>query len=286
MERVKLVDVARAAGVHPGTASRALAPDSSGLVSPETVRRVVRAAERLGYVPNTLARGLRMARSFMIGMVVPDITNPLFPPDGARGRAGPEHRRLHPGAHRHRQRRRLRAAPGRPAAGAGHRRVPAGDRPVERRAARRAGRRRRSGRADQPQHRRAPAALRRGGRPYRRLGRRRPPGRARPPPHRPPGRARRTRPPAASAPPPSGRRSAATSCPPDVASCDPARRTARTRARRRPSGCWPRPPSSPRSSPATTSSPSGRCGCWLRPGCAAHATCRWSASTTCRSSTS
>ena len=80
MERVKLVDVARAAGVHPGTASRALAPDSSGLVSPETVRRVVRAAERLGYVPNTLARGLRMARSFMIGMVVPDITNPLFPP--------------------------------------------------------------------------------------------------------------------------------------------------------------------------------------------------------------
>lgn len=80
MQRVKLVDVARAAGVHPGTASRALSADAGGLVSPDTVRRVVRAAERLGYVPNTIARGLRTARSFLVAMVVPDVTNPLFPP--------------------------------------------------------------------------------------------------------------------------------------------------------------------------------------------------------------
>ncbi|MDX6210399.1 MAG: LacI family transcriptional regulator [Frankiales bacterium] len=80
MERVKLIDVARAAGVHPGTASRALSPEAGSLVSAETARRVVRAAERLGYVPNTVARGLRTARSFLIGMVVPDVTNPLFPP--------------------------------------------------------------------------------------------------------------------------------------------------------------------------------------------------------------
>jgi LacI family transcriptional regulator len=80
MQRVKLVDVARAAGVHPGTASRALSADTGGLVSPDTVRRVVRAAERLGYVPNTVARGLRTARSFLVAMVVPDVTNPLFPP--------------------------------------------------------------------------------------------------------------------------------------------------------------------------------------------------------------
>ena len=80
MQRVKLIDVAQAAGVHPGTASRALNPDAGGLVSAETTRRVVRAAKRLGYVPNTLARGLRTARSFVVGMVVPDITNPLFPP--------------------------------------------------------------------------------------------------------------------------------------------------------------------------------------------------------------
>ncbi len=80
VQRVKLIDVARAAGVHPGTASRALNPDTTGQVSAETTRRVSQAAKRLGYVPNSFARGLRTARSFVIGMVVPDVTNPLFPP--------------------------------------------------------------------------------------------------------------------------------------------------------------------------------------------------------------
>jgi LacI family transcriptional regulator len=40
----------------------------------------MKVAERLGYVPNTLARGLRTSKSFVVAMVVPDITNPLFPP--------------------------------------------------------------------------------------------------------------------------------------------------------------------------------------------------------------
>jgi LacI family transcriptional regulator len=80
MARVKLIDVAQAAGVHPGTASRALNSDTGGRVSAATTRRVVEAAKRLGYVPNSFARGLRTARSFLVGMIVPDVTNPLFPP--------------------------------------------------------------------------------------------------------------------------------------------------------------------------------------------------------------
>jgi LacI family transcriptional regulator len=80
MQRVKLADVARAAGVHPGTASRALNSLTRDQVSRETYRRVTRAAQRLGYVPNTIARGLRTARSYIVAMVVPDVTNPLFPP--------------------------------------------------------------------------------------------------------------------------------------------------------------------------------------------------------------
>jgi LacI family transcriptional regulator len=80
VKRVKLIDVALAAGVHPGTASRALNPATRGRVSAETSRRVLKAAERLGYVPNTIARGLRTSRSFVVAMLVPDITNPLFPP--------------------------------------------------------------------------------------------------------------------------------------------------------------------------------------------------------------
>src|SRR5690349_15322310 len=80
MQRVKLADVARVAGVHPGTASRALNPLTRDQVSRETSRRVVRAAEQLGYVPNATARGLRTARTYITAMIVPDITNPLFPP--------------------------------------------------------------------------------------------------------------------------------------------------------------------------------------------------------------
>ena len=79
-KRVKLTDVAREAGVHPGTASRALNPTTVNRVSPETARRVLKVAHRLGYVPNTLARGLRTSRSFVVAMLVPDITNALFPP--------------------------------------------------------------------------------------------------------------------------------------------------------------------------------------------------------------
>ena len=48
MDRVKLIDVANAAGVHPGTASRALNSDPDGRVSAETTRRVVETARRLG----------------------------------------------------------------------------------------------------------------------------------------------------------------------------------------------------------------------------------------------
>jgi LacI family transcriptional regulator len=80
MQRVRLVEVAREAGVHPATASRALNPEVRGEVSASTVQRVRRAADRLGYVPNTLARGLRTSRSFVAALVVPDITNGLFPP--------------------------------------------------------------------------------------------------------------------------------------------------------------------------------------------------------------
>jgi LacI family transcriptional regulator len=77
---VTIRDVARAAEVHPGTVSRALNPDTRALVNPETAERVIEAAERLGYRPNRIARGLKTSRSHTIGVLIPDITNPLFPP--------------------------------------------------------------------------------------------------------------------------------------------------------------------------------------------------------------
>jgi LacI family transcriptional regulator len=75
-----LRDVAHAAGVHPSTVSRALNESTRSMVNAGTVRRVLSAAEKLGYRPNSLARGLKMARTFTVGVLIPDLTNPLFPP--------------------------------------------------------------------------------------------------------------------------------------------------------------------------------------------------------------
>jgi LacI family transcriptional regulator len=75
-----LQDVARLAGVHTATASRALNPATRGLVRSETAARVMEAAKRLGYVVNPIARSLKTSRSSSIGVVIPDLTNALFPP--------------------------------------------------------------------------------------------------------------------------------------------------------------------------------------------------------------
>ncbi len=72
---IGLQDVARAAGVSPATASRALhRPD---LVALRTRERVEQAALELGYRPNVLARGLRTRGSRTIGLIVTDILNPF-----------------------------------------------------------------------------------------------------------------------------------------------------------------------------------------------------------------
>src|ERR687893_1947748 len=77
---VTLRDVARVAGVHAATVSRALNEETRPLVNEETARRVLKAAEELGYQPNPIARGLKTNRSYTIGVLIPDLTNPLFPP--------------------------------------------------------------------------------------------------------------------------------------------------------------------------------------------------------------
>ena len=78
--RATIEDVARLAEVHKATVSRALNARTEHHVGRETVERVRAAAEKLGYVPNAMARGLRTANSMTIGVILPDLTNPLFPP--------------------------------------------------------------------------------------------------------------------------------------------------------------------------------------------------------------
>ena len=78
--RATIEDVAKLAKVHKATVSRALDERKRHQVARETIERVERAARQVGYVPNALARGLRTRNSMTIGVVLPDITNPFFPP--------------------------------------------------------------------------------------------------------------------------------------------------------------------------------------------------------------
>ena len=78
---VSIRDVAAAAGVSVATVSRVLSPATADVpMRKETRDRVERAIDELGYRPNDLARALLQHRTSAIGLVVPDISNPYYPP--------------------------------------------------------------------------------------------------------------------------------------------------------------------------------------------------------------
>ncbi|MGQ7297266.1 LacI family DNA-binding transcriptional regulator [Quadrisphaera sp. KR29] len=66
----RIVDVAALAGVSPGTASKAL--NGTGQLRAETVQRVRRAADQLGFTPDGVGRALSSGRSFTVGLVTTD----------------------------------------------------------------------------------------------------------------------------------------------------------------------------------------------------------------------
>ncbi len=73
---VRLLDVARRAGVGVGTASRVLNNESS--VSEERRRRVLKAIEELDYRPNAIARSLKVSRTKTLGVIIPDVSNEFY----------------------------------------------------------------------------------------------------------------------------------------------------------------------------------------------------------------
>ncbi|WP_425148544.1 LacI family DNA-binding transcriptional regulator [Deinococcus sp.] len=76
-QRVTSHDVSREAGVSQSAVSRAFTPGAH--ISPETRRRVLAAAERLGYQPNAIARSLVTQRSGIVALIVGDLHNPFYP---------------------------------------------------------------------------------------------------------------------------------------------------------------------------------------------------------------
>lgn len=75
-----LQSVAEAAGVHRSTAARALDPAQSHRISREVVLRVAEEARRQGYRRDAVAASLRTGRSRLVGVVLPDLANPVFAP--------------------------------------------------------------------------------------------------------------------------------------------------------------------------------------------------------------
>ncbi len=73
--KISIKDVARAAGVSHSTVSRALADNP--LIAAETRARIQRLAQKMGYTPNAIARGLVTQRTRAIGVIVTSIADPF-----------------------------------------------------------------------------------------------------------------------------------------------------------------------------------------------------------------
>ncbi len=71
-----IYDIAKLAGVNPSTVSRALT--KPGRINAETEKRIRQAASELNYRHNPMARALLTGRTRMLGLIVSDITNPMF----------------------------------------------------------------------------------------------------------------------------------------------------------------------------------------------------------------
>ena len=77
-KKVSLKDIAERVGVSTATVSYVLSKGKDSGVSEEVSKRVKQAAKELNYQPNQIAKSLKMGKTFTIGLVVADISNPFF----------------------------------------------------------------------------------------------------------------------------------------------------------------------------------------------------------------
>ncbi|MDR2815260.1 MAG: LacI family transcriptional regulator [Proteiniphilum sp.] len=79
MEKVSLKVIARELGVSAATVSLVLnGKNKNGRVSEEMSQKIIDKAAELNYIPNSLAKGLKMGHSKSIGLIVADISNVFF----------------------------------------------------------------------------------------------------------------------------------------------------------------------------------------------------------------
>jgi len=73
---ISIKDIAKKAGVSTATVSRVI--NQNGRFSTETEKRVLKIIKEMGYTPNESAKSLRTSKAKVVGILVPDITNPYF----------------------------------------------------------------------------------------------------------------------------------------------------------------------------------------------------------------
>lgn len=73
---VRLKDIAQIAGVSVMTVSKALRDARD--ISPSTRARIKALAQQMGYMPDTMAQGLRTRRTRLMGLVISTMINPIF----------------------------------------------------------------------------------------------------------------------------------------------------------------------------------------------------------------
>lgn len=74
---VTIKEVAEEAGVSKSTVSRYIS--QKGYVGQETQEKIKKAIQKLNYSPNVLAQSLKSKRNHLVGLLLPDISNPFFP---------------------------------------------------------------------------------------------------------------------------------------------------------------------------------------------------------------
>ncbi|GAA4898133.1 LacI family DNA-binding transcriptional regulator [Tessaracoccus lubricantis] len=77
MERPTIYSLAEQLRISPSTVSRAFS--DPGKVRRELREQILLAAEKAGYYPHNAARALSTGRSGLVGVLMPDVTNPFFP---------------------------------------------------------------------------------------------------------------------------------------------------------------------------------------------------------------
>jgi DNA-binding LacI/PurR family transcriptional regulator len=74
--KITIYDVAKHAGVSPGTVSRTL--NEIGYIKQDTRDKVLRSVEALQYIPNMAGRTLKTTKTRMICLAIPDTSNPIY----------------------------------------------------------------------------------------------------------------------------------------------------------------------------------------------------------------